>query len=85
MSADKFTRYLKSLEGMYYRLDKGISGGRNSASTDATMEARVREMQAAISADAHTDDTPLCSFLDDNPKVAARWNKVERRFFGCRA
>ena len=82
MTSEDFTRKLKNLEGMYYRLDKGLLTGRNSDSTTATMDFRYRELRDAITADANTDDAPLCSYLDGNPKVAARWDRIERRSVG---
>lgn len=82
MTTETFTRKLKNLEGMWYRLDKGLSGGRNSASTEATMKLRYRELDDAIRADAQTEDAPLCTFLDNNPKLSERWNRLERREFG---
>jgi hypothetical protein len=84
MTPETFTRKLRNLEGMWYRLDKGLLTGRNSASSDADRPAKYRELRDAITADAKTDDAPLCAFLDANPKIAARWNKIERRTVGLR-
>jgi len=82
MTPEQFTRELRNLEGMFYRLDKGLLTGRNSASSSDTMDYKYRRLRDAVAADARTEDAPLCSFLDDNPKVAARWDRMERRSVG---
>jgi len=82
MTPEQFTRELRNLEGMFYRLDKGLLTGRNSASSTDTMDYKYRRLRDAVAADARTDDAPLCAFLDANPRVAARWDRMERRSVG---
>jgi len=81
----KFRRHADAAAGIYYRLDKGLTGGRNSESTERTLEWHIRSAQQMIAEDARTDDAPLCTYLDENPKLADKWNRLERRFFGARA
>jgi hypothetical protein len=82
MTTETFTRKLRNVEGIYYRQDKGYLTGRNATSTDAAIAGYVKTLREAIAQDAQTDAAPLCSFLDDNPKIAARWDKIERRWYG---
>ena len=78
----KFRRHVDALSGIYYRLDKGISGGRNANSTTLALESHVRAARALIHEDANTDDAPLCTYLDEHPRLSDKWNALERRFFG---
>lgn len=78
MTPETFQRKLRNLESAWRRQDNGELTGRNRS----PIPAATRELDAAITADAHTDDAPLCTFLDNNPKVAARWSRCERRNVG---
>jgi len=81
-----FKRHVDGAAGIYYRLDKGQAGGRNSASTDETLRMHVeaaRAIQAALLDDEHADDM-LWTYLDSHPRYAEKWNRVERRFYGAR-
>lgn len=85
LSIARFRKHVTAIAGIYYRLDRGISGGRNSASTDATLEWHVRAAQDLINTDARrTDANPLCDYLDQNTRLATKWNTLERRFYGLR-
>lgn len=79
------TRLVDALAGCYYRLDKGVSGGRNSESTERTMRWHYTEARDTLAADARTDDAPLCTYLDNNQRLAEKWNRLERRWVGARA
>lgn len=81
-TVDAFTRRLANLESAYRRLDSGQLTGRNSSSSDETRELHYRALRDMIAADAHTDDAPLCTYLDEHPKLAARWDRLERRSVG---
>lgn len=85
MTAEQFNRRLRNLEAMWRRLDSGQLTGRNSTSSDLTREMVYRELRDAVAADARTDDAPLCSYLDANPRVADRFARVERRTVGLPA
>jgi hypothetical protein len=79
---ENFTRRLRNLEAMWRRLDRGELTGRNCESSDRTRENTYRALRDAIRADANTDAAPLCAWLDANPKIAARWDRIERRTVG---
>lgn len=71
-----FTRKLRNLESAYRRLDGGQLTGRNSDSSD-----RTRAMQHADLAQLARTDS-VCELLDADEKLAARWNRLERRGAG---
>ena len=79
---EKFKRHVTAISGIYYRIDNGLLTGRNSNSTDHTLEMHVRSARALITMDADTVDSPLCTYLDNNDRLAKKWNALERRFFG---
>lgn len=85
LTVKRFQRHVTALSGIYYRLDKGISGGRNSRATDTALAMHVKQAREILAADARTDDAPLCAYLDSHPKLAAKWNALERRYYGLPA
>lgn len=81
-SADKFRKTLRNIEAIYRRLDSNVLTGRNSVSTEASLAKHVKTLRSLISEDAHSDTSPLCDLLDSDAKLAARWDRVERRYYG---
>jgi hypothetical protein len=83
---ETFRKAVDSLAGMFYRLDKGLSGGRNSGATDEWMRSRyelARETLAAACAD-ETDGLPELLDSPRGARLAAKWNTLERRMVGLR-
>jgi hypothetical protein len=78
----RFKRELRNLEGMFSRLDSGVLTGRNATSSDDTRRYKYELLRDLVAADAKTDDAPLCTYLDEHPGLAARWDRVERRSVG---
>jgi len=73
-----------ALAGIYYRQDKGLLTGRNGESTAAAIRSHYAVARDMIAADARTDDAPLCEYLDNHPRLAAKWDALERRVVGLR-
>lgn len=73
---ETFKRRLRNLESSYQRLDSGKLTGRNAAGSDGTRALNYR----LLSELARTDE--VCDALDADPKLAARWNRMERRQAG---
>lgn len=84
-SVTRFKRHVDALAGMYYRLDTGRSGGRNSNATEQGMDAHMRAARAVLAAAVADEADPLPEWLDAHPRYAAKWNALERRYVGCRA
>jgi hypothetical protein len=81
-SVVQFERNVNALAGIYYRRDKGLLTGRNSSSTDDYVDALVRDIRALLRAELDDDDSPLYAELDRRPKLAAKWDRLERRYYG---
>lgn len=79
---DSFLRKLRNLESMYRRLDSGELTGRNSDASDAGREHAYCDLANLYDEACADDDNPLPEYLDDNPSVAARWHRMERRCVG---
>lgn len=70
-----FRRTLGLMRAMQVRVAR-YGYGRNSRSTEETLEARYEELARL----ARTDE--VLDALDADPKLAARWNTAERVHFG---
>ena len=81
----RFMRHVDAAAGIYYRLDRGLAGGRNAAGTDATLTMHVHAARAIEHELLDDDGAPLWAYLDSHPRYAAKWNRVERRYYGARA
>lgn len=84
-SVADFERTVSSLAGIYYRRDKGLLTGRNSSSTDRTIDALVKHARELLRAELDDDQSPLFAELDRRPKLAAKWDRLERRYYGLPA
>ena len=71
-----FARKLRNLEGMYRRLDSGELTGRNSSSSDGTRDMRYAELETLAGL------AVVAAMLDADDRLAARWNRLERRHAG---
>ena len=80
----RFERSVRNAESVYRRLDRGELTGRNSDATDATIRGHVETCRALMKAELHDDDSPLFAWLDAHPKLAERWDRIERRYYGLR-
>lgn len=69
----RFARMMSNLEAALRRYDPR---GRNAEASKATQEWRFRLLQDM----ARTDE--VCDLLDNNPTLASRWNKLERKMAG---
>lgn len=81
-SVVKFERHVSLLAGIYYRLDSGGLTGRNATSTDRGIDAHFDAARALLAAELADDDSPLYAELERRPKLAAKWDRLERRYFG---
>jgi Ser/Thr protein kinase RdoA (MazF antagonist) len=70
-----FRDTLRKLAAMQARVARE-GYGRNSRSTGETLTWRYRHLEDL----ARTDE--VLDALDADPRLAARWNAAERRFFG---
>ncbi len=77
-----FRRHVDGAAGIYARIDAGILTGRNSDGTYAALEWHVKAAAEIIRAEVQSDNAPVCAWLDSKPRSAARWNRIERRFYG---
>lgn len=73
MTRSDTDRHLRALEGMFYRLDTGRSGLRNHEATSRALAAHWRDLRAALEAGGFEE-------LDNNPALARRYSKIERRY-----
>lgn len=82
-----FRRHVRAAAGVYARQDSGQLTGRNGNLTADSLDYHVRKATELLTADAHTDDAPLCAYLDTprGAKLAAAWSRVERRHVGLYA
>lgn len=80
----EFRRHVQSASATYRRMDTGQLTGRNSNATADGLDYSVREARAVLTADAWTDEAPLCAYLDSSrgARLAAAWDRVERRHAG---
>jgi hypothetical protein len=79
---DKLERQARNLDSTLYRLRTGQSGGRNSHSTEATLTVGYAAGKALLA-----EACALATDADDQPgtrfdRVAAKWNRTERRYNG---
>jgi hypothetical protein len=81
-SITKFERHITAIAGMYYRRDKGLGTGRNASSTDGTIDMHFNAARALLKAELHDEDSPLYAELERRPKLADKWDRIERRYFG---
>ena len=81
-SVVQFERHVTALAGIYYRRDKGLLTGRNAASTDAGIDAHFNAARALLRAELNDDDSPLYAELERRPRLAAKWDRLERRYYG---
>jgi hypothetical protein len=84
-SVVEFERTVTALAGIYYRRDRGILTGRNSSSTDDYVDALVKRARALLRAELDDENSPLYAELDRRPKLAAKWDRLERRYYGLPA
>lgn len=75
----RLTRTLRNLDAMQRRVAKE-GYGRNSRSTEQTMDARYAELAQAV-----RENDAWCDLLDAQPALAATWSRVERAHFGLAA
>lgn len=75
-AVENFKRILSNLEGAYRRFDSGQLTGRNDSGSHGT-----RHMNFARLAELALTDS-VCDALDADDKLAARWNRIERRNAG---
>lgn len=78
----KFLAAVKSLDGMFYRLDSGRLTGRNGDSFERTLAWRFEQANECMRAALASDAEGLCEYLDTHPAAAAKWNRLERRMVG---
>lgn len=78
----KFRRHVNGLAGVYYRLDKGLTVGRNADATSETLDWHYSHARDMVAAEARAEEAPVCDYLDSHPKLAAKWNALERRYHG---
>lgn len=71
-SKTKTERLIETIEGFYYRIDNGQSGGRNASATDATLDWRWNQLREALEEGGFEE-------LDGNDRLAAKYSKIERR------
>jgi hypothetical protein len=71
-----FTRELRNTESQYRRMDSGTLTGRNADASADSLSWKLRRLRDLARTDA------VCDALDANPKLAARWNRIERRAAG---
>ena len=72
--SQRFERKLRNLENAWRRRHQN---GRNAESSDRARAWRYSELQALV---AGSDE--VCDTLDNSPKLAERWNRMERRMAG---
>lgn len=78
-TTETFKRQLRNLESAYRRFDSGELTGRNCTSSDRYRDAAYRRLADL----ARTDG--VCDALDADSRLAARWNRLERRQVGLPA
>ena len=85
-SIEQFRRHVSAAAGVYSRLDGGKLTGRNSTSTDDTLDWHVKRAKEILAAAAESDTDTLPEYLDSarGARLAARWNRIERRHAGLR-
>ena len=71
-------RHLTALDGIYRRIDRGDTNGRNAASTATSIERHWLLLQAALEEGGYED-------LDARPRLAAMYRRIERRHYGVSA
>lgn len=71
---DTFTRTLRNLEGMQRRASTLT---RNHASSEKTRDMNLRRLRDMV---ATSDE--VCDALDNDPRLAARYNRAERKELG---
>lgn len=72
-TTELFKRRLTNLEAAWRNRS---NWSRNAAGSQAGAEYRYRLLREMARTDA------VCDLLDNNPKLAARWNRMERRMVG---
>ena len=72
MAQTQTRKSLTALAGMYYRLDTGQSGTRNHEATSRALDAHWNALRKALEDGGYEE-------LDANPKLAAKYSKLERR------
>jgi hypothetical protein len=82
MTPETFKRTVRNFEAVYRRLDRGELTGRNADATEATLEGHYRALKSALDAELYVDDSPLFALLESDERLAARWNRLERRRVG---
>jgi hypothetical protein len=65
--------YLARMESIYRRVDGGQLTGRNSTSTDRTLDRNWRLLLAALENGGYEE-------CDADERLAARWARIERRY-----
>lgn len=74
---NEFTRTLRNLEGMLARRDSGSLTGRNDSASQDGMRRHARRLHNMI-----LDHEDVGAMLDANPRMAARYDRAERRVYG---
>lgn len=69
---DDTRRHLAALDGTYRRMDSGQLTGRNSDATSLNLDRHWTQLQDALDAGGY-------EMLDANPRLAAKYARVERR------
>jgi hypothetical protein len=75
---DTFKRELRNTESQYRRMDSGELTGRNADGSADRLNWKLNRLREL----ARTDE--VCDALDADDKLAARWNRVERRAAGLK-
>ncbi len=75
---DTFKRELRNTESQYRRMDSGTLTGRNANGSSDSLDWKLNRLREL----SRTDE--VLDALDADEKLAARWNKVERRAAGLR-
>lgn len=69
----KFEKSLRAVEGVHYRVSKGLLTGRNGNQTEAALRLHYGQLRELV-----RDSDEVCDALDSNEKLSKRYRRAER-------